>query len=137
MSDPKKPFVFVSPASQKVPKEISLSSSKINVLAPKTPAKEITPSQGVLHLDIELTKDVNGIGMGVLSDGAPYLNQCSAHPQGRILDKSPTGLCRETTYTSPGPDAGVRFRVGSWQSVRFGFESARNHSLQISLMGLA
>jgi hypothetical protein len=27
-----------------------------------------------LHLDIELTKDLNGIGMGVLSDGTPYLN---------------------------------------------------------------
>src|SRR5271170_7919228 len=25
----------------------------------------------------------------------------------RILDKSPTRLCRETTYTSPGLDAGV------------------------------
>ncbi len=69
MTDPKKPFIFVPPASQKAPEEISLSANKINVLAPKTPSKEITPSQGVLHLGIELTKDVNGIGMGVLSDG--------------------------------------------------------------------
>jgi hypothetical protein len=75
MSDPKKPFVFVSTASQKAPEEISLRASKINVLAPKAPSKEITPTQGVFHLDIELTKDVNGIGMGVLSDGTPYLNQ--------------------------------------------------------------
>src|SRR5260370_15833031 len=75
MTDPKKPFIIVPPAYQKAPEEISLSARKINVLAPKTPSKEITPSQGVFHLGIELTKDVNGIGMGVLSDGTPYLNQ--------------------------------------------------------------
>lgn len=36
-------------------------------------AKEITPSQGELFSKVE--KDVGGIGMGVLSDGRPYLNQ--------------------------------------------------------------
>jgi hypothetical protein len=45
------------------------------ILASKMPSKEITPSQGVLNLGIELNKDENGIGMGVLSDGTPYLNQ--------------------------------------------------------------
>jgi hypothetical protein len=35
--------------------------------------KEITPSQGELFSEVE--KDVGGIGMGVLSDGTPYLNQ--------------------------------------------------------------
>lgn len=75
MTDPNKPFIFVPPTPQKAPEEISLSANRINVLAPKTPSKEITPSQGILRLDIELTKDVNGIGMGVLSDGTPYLNQ--------------------------------------------------------------
>lgn len=35
--------------------------------------KEITPSQGELFSQVE--KDVGGIGMGVLSDGTPYLNQ--------------------------------------------------------------
>lgn len=36
-------------------------------------SKEITPSQGELFSEVE--KDVGGIGMGVLSDGRPYLNQ--------------------------------------------------------------
>lgn len=36
-------------------------------------SKEITPSQGELFSQVE--KDVGGIGMGVLSDGRPYLNQ--------------------------------------------------------------
>jgi hypothetical protein len=38
------------------------------------PSKEITPStQGELFSTVE--RDVGGIGMGVLSDGTPYLNQ--------------------------------------------------------------
>ena len=36
-------------------------------------SKEITPQQGELALEAE--KGVGGIGMGVLSDGTPYLNQ--------------------------------------------------------------
>lgn len=36
-------------------------------------SKEITPRQGELALEAE--KEVGGIGMGVLSDGTPYLNQ--------------------------------------------------------------
>lgn len=59
----------------KKPEEISLNASKINVLAPKSGPKEITVPQGVLGLDIDKDADVNGIGMGVLSDGTPYLNQ--------------------------------------------------------------
>jgi len=78
MEDSKKPLIFVPPASAKRTEEISLNASKINILAPRTPSKEITPSQGVFHLGIELNKDVGGIGMGVLSDGTPYLNQRGA-----------------------------------------------------------
>lgn len=48
---------------------------KISILAPKSRGKEITYNQGVLNLGIETELDVNGIGMGVLSDGTPYLNQ--------------------------------------------------------------
>ena len=59
----------------KKPEEISLNASKINILAPKLSPKEITVPQGVLGLDIDKDADVNGIGMGVLSDGTPYLNQ--------------------------------------------------------------
>ncbi len=46
--------------------------NKINVLAQKSGSKEIMPA---LDLGIEADTEVNGIGMGVLSDGTPYLNQ--------------------------------------------------------------
>lgn len=44
----------------------------INILAPKTGSKEITPQ---LDLGIAKDTDLGDIGMGVLSDGTPYLNQ--------------------------------------------------------------
>lgn len=50
-------------------------SRKINVLAPKSGSKEITESQSEMDLGIRAERDVEGIGMGVLSDGTPYLNQ--------------------------------------------------------------
>lgn len=62
-------------SSKKPSEEITLNANRIKVLAPKFGSKEITPSQGVLQLGIERENDVNGIGMGVLSDGTPYLNQ--------------------------------------------------------------
>jgi hypothetical protein len=57
------------------PKEISLKASNISILAPKGGAKEISPLQASLPLGIEKDTDLGGIGMGVLSDGTPYLNQ--------------------------------------------------------------
>lgn len=48
---------------------------KINTLARNSSRKEITSNQGVLPLAIERDREVQGIGMGVLSDGTPYLNQ--------------------------------------------------------------
>lgn len=59
--------------AQTRPEEISLSARKISVLAPKSGSKEISPMQGDLRLEVE--KEVGEIGMGVLSDGTPYLNQ--------------------------------------------------------------
>jgi hypothetical protein len=47
-------------------------ANKINIVAPKPSSKEITPK---LDLGIEADTEINGIGMGVLSDGTPYLNQ--------------------------------------------------------------
>ncbi len=44
----------------------------INILAPKSGSKEITSQ---LDLGIAKDTDVGDIGMGVLSDGTPYLNQ--------------------------------------------------------------
>ena len=55
--------------------EISLNASKIKVLAPKTIAKEISQDQGIFDLEIEKEAEFGGVGMGVLSDGTPYLNQ--------------------------------------------------------------
>ena len=48
---------------------------KINKLARVQGKKEITKSQGSFDLGIDKERDVEGIGMGVLSDGTPYLNQ--------------------------------------------------------------
>lgn len=59
--------------NQTDPKEITQNASSISILAPKPTSKEITPAQGVLNLEVE--RDIDGIGMGVLSDGTPYLNQ--------------------------------------------------------------
>jgi hypothetical protein len=53
--------------------EIGKSRNKISILAPRFASKEIDPKQQLLDLEIE--KDIGGIGMGVLSDGTPYLNQ--------------------------------------------------------------
>ncbi len=50
-------------------------SLKINILAQRSSSKEITPSQGALAIGIERDAEVQGIGMGILSDGTPYLNQ--------------------------------------------------------------
>ncbi len=55
--------------------EIKPNPNRISVLAPKGGSKEITPFQEILPLGIEKEEDFGGIGMGVLSDGTPYLNQ--------------------------------------------------------------
>jgi len=57
--------------SPKAPKEISLNANKIKSLPPKNSSKEITQGQLLLEAEVE----IGGIGMGVLSDGTPYLNQ--------------------------------------------------------------
>jgi hypothetical protein len=56
-------------------KEITPNASKISTLAAKSAGKEIAASQGVLPLGIEKSGDFGEIGMGVLSDGTPYLSQ--------------------------------------------------------------
>ncbi len=55
--------------------EISKPASKISILAPTSTSKEISPSQASLNLGIEKDTEINGIGMGVLHGGTPYLNQ--------------------------------------------------------------
>lgn len=49
------------------PEEIVSNKPKISTLSPKTGAKEIGGGQG--ELDLQVEKDFDGIGMGVLSDG--------------------------------------------------------------------
>lgn len=63
----------LSRLAQTKPEEITSNANRISILAPKSASKEITPLQG--KLDLEVERDVNGVGMGVLSDGTPYLNQ--------------------------------------------------------------
>lgn len=46
---------------------------KNNNLAPAPRASAITPGQGVLNLQIEKQIEVDGVGMGVLTDGTPFL----------------------------------------------------------------
>ena len=56
-------------------KEITPKAAEIQVLAPKSGGIEITSAEPELDLGIEAERDVGGIGMGVLKDGTPYLNQ--------------------------------------------------------------
>lgn len=49
--------------------------SKNNELIKKRPSQEIGPIQGVLDIGVEITRDVNGIEMGVLENGTPFLSQ--------------------------------------------------------------
>lgn len=56
------------------PEEIAKLSSKINIVTPSRGKIEIT-TQGSFDLGIDRERDVEGIGMGVLSDGTPYLSQ--------------------------------------------------------------
>ncbi|MEL7452442.1 MAG: hypothetical protein AAGJ50_03605 [Pseudomonadota bacterium] len=56
-------------------KEITSKANKISVVAPKSSGKEIGSESKNLDLFIEKDTELGGIGMGVLSDGTPYLNQ--------------------------------------------------------------
>ena len=50
-------------------------SNEIIRLPAKTRSKVIDPLQGVLDLQIDRQSEIQGIGMGVLSDGTPFLTQ--------------------------------------------------------------
>ncbi len=55
--------------------EITPKPIYIRQLPPKLGSKEITSEQGRLDLKVDCQKEVQGIGMGVLSDGTPFLTQ--------------------------------------------------------------
>lgn len=61
--------------AQTDPKEITSNATSIKALAPKLGSKEIRSGQTSMNLSITEETEVSGIGMGVLSDGTPYLNQ--------------------------------------------------------------
>ena len=56
-------------------KEISPLSNQISTLSQNSTSKEISPVQGSLDLRIAMDAEFGEIGMGVLKDGTPYLNQ--------------------------------------------------------------
>jgi len=58
---------IVQPAGQKM--------LKANELARKMASEPASPRQGVLDIGIQIQKDVNGIEMGVLENGIPFLTQ--------------------------------------------------------------
>lgn len=56
-------------------KEISIESNKVKHLPAKTAGKEIDPRQGSLSLAVNCQTEIQGVGMGVLTDGTPFLTQ--------------------------------------------------------------
>jgi hypothetical protein len=57
------------------PKQVGLGAQAISILAKPSTKLEVCPAQEDLPLGIEKSGDYGEIGMGVLSDGTPYLNQ--------------------------------------------------------------
>lgn len=53
--------------------QLTPKRNEISVLGQKTANKELTSAQGLLDLGIEVQAEVDGIGMGVLKDGTPFL----------------------------------------------------------------
>ena len=78
-------------------KELGNNGLKINILATKSTEMEIGSKQGFLPLGIEKTGDFGDVGMGVLSDGTPYLNQRGL---GRI-DIQRSQIMEAARYTKP------------------------------------
>lgn len=71
---PKKDTIEPIPASfDDVASAITPKSSKNKTLVAAPGASAITPRQGMLNLQIEKQIEVDGVGMGVLTDGTPFL----------------------------------------------------------------
>lgn len=73
------PSQVKKPASRrsapKVTQQAAKTSSENNDLPAKYPLQQAAPKQIPLDLGIEVQRDVNGIEMGVLENGIPYLTQ--------------------------------------------------------------
>jgi hypothetical protein len=84
--------------------EITPLSNVIKHLPAKTARKEITPGQAILDLRIDRQAEIQGVGMGVLSDGTPFLTQrgllvCAAF---RTLILAQSALPGANRPNSPG-----------------------------------
>lgn len=55
--------------------ELIKMALEIKRLAPNSASKKLSARQAELPLEIAKEREIEGIGMGVLSDGTPYLNQ--------------------------------------------------------------
>lgn len=105
------------------PKEINPKGAEISILAPKYYPKEISTSQPELDLGIEAEKDVGGIGMGVLSDGTPYLNQRGLAMLCGVMN------AHIGTISSQWDDEQPKPRIQAIKSIlkSAGYEAARTH----------
>lgn len=61
--------------TEKIMKPAPLNDKKNKDLSAKLSSQPAGPAQGVLDLGIEIQKNVNGIEMGVLENGIPFLTQ--------------------------------------------------------------
>ena len=57
----------------KTPKSATTNNSESNEIQVVKPPKSADPRQGVLDLGIAKQIEIDGVGMGVLSDGTPFL----------------------------------------------------------------
>lgn len=63
------------PARRTAAEGLTLMSIRIKHLPQKQGSKELTPAQGTLDLKVDKETEIQGVGMGVLSDGTPFLTQ--------------------------------------------------------------
>jgi hypothetical protein len=59
--------------AQAKPEELGNKSLTINTLPARNARKELDPSQPELDLKVAYQREIDGVGMGVLSDGTPFL----------------------------------------------------------------
>jgi hypothetical protein len=67
-------------------------SNEIRRLPPKPGQMQINQKQGSLALEIDKQTEIQGIGMGVLKDGTPFLNQRGFPTPMRLVLRSRRGL---------------------------------------------
>lgn len=60
---------------KKLPQQAAQKGNGNKSLATKTPPQQAAPKQIPLDLGVEVQKDVNGVEMGILENGIPYLTQ--------------------------------------------------------------